>query len=162
MTMARVSGQSDVSAERIGRAVFIGFFFAPVAGTFTGALLEIIRHWNAEPGGLWFVPILIGLESGFLRGSFTGLTLGILTGWQLSAMPLERATGVFFIAMLFASVFGAILQAVFTPMFSPGTINVVPLAAYATWAAGYCLIGMFLLRERIKSRSSQQSNVRSS
>jgi len=141
-----------VSVERIARAVFIALFFAPVAGMFTGTLAETLRYWRIEPGGLWMVPLLMGLSDGFLRGSVTGPLLGILNGWALGGMSLGRGTGVLSIALLFASLLGAVLQSILGHACSPDTINVSVMSAFLGWIGGEFVIKAVLLFDWLAAR----------
>gem|GEM_PF-1477826 len=151
MSAIQSSPVAGLSA-RMARAVFIGIIFAPVAGAFTGTLAEMARNWNAEPGGTWLVPVLMGLIGGFPRGGLTGLLLGIFNGWQLGAMSLGRGTAVLFAAVLFASLLGAALQSVLGRACPPGAINVSVMSAFLGWIGGEFIIKMVFFPDWLDRR----------
>lgn len=145
--------RSEISIERTAQAVFIGLLFAPVAGMFTLTIVGTIRFWSAEPGGLWAVPVLMGLEHGFVTGTVTGLLLGLLTAWPLSDMSMARALGITFLTTLLISLLNALLELLFEATVPAGTINTAPMAAHGAAAVGYILLALYLFAQKRSVKS---------
>ncbi len=152
MTAATQTRQRAGLTARMAQAAFIGIFFAPVAGALAGTLAETARYWNAEPNGTWLAPVLMGLSGGFLRGSITGLLLGIFNGWALGGMSLGHGTGVLFAAVLFASLLGAALLSIPGHASEPGAVNMSVISAFLGWIGGESVIMAVLLYDRFAAR----------